>query len=60
MSEDLKEERTCALNLGTKSPGKRNYKCKGPRGRFIPRYLRKSEAANVTEAEQMRKVLTKK
>lgn len=44
--------------LGTKNPGESNRKCKGTEVGLFLEYLRNSEAATGTEAEQMRKVLT--
>ena len=44
--------------LGTKNPGERNRKCKGTEVGLFLENLRNSEAAAVTKAEQMRKVLT--
>ena len=64
MSEDLKKERTCALDLGTKGPGRRvqeegNASAKVPEVDVFLEYSRNGKAASVTEAEQMREVLRK-
>lgn len=41
---------------GMKKLGESDHTCKGPEVGLFLEYLRNSEAANVTEAEQMRKV----